>query len=233
MNKASKHNLKVRIENELGTPVQDQRLIFSGKQLEDGRTLADYGIKGGCILYLCTSLRGGGESILSLDPQILDPRYNFDFSNLSGDKNSYNRGGYAYQRPYGWKRVALNVKERYAGVEWLGGISGENRTRSKLGEWPVSYHGTAKEFAEKIALENYDLSKGKRFKYGRGIYSTPDPNIAELYAQEFVFKKERFKVIIQNRVNMQSTKFVAKNNYFVTETEDNIRPYGILFKKIA
>ena len=70
-------------------------------------------------------------------------------------------------------------------------------------------------------------------KYGRGIYSTPDPNIAELYAQEFVLKKERFKVIIQNRVNMQGTKFVAQSNYFVTETEDNIRPYGILFKKIA
>ena len=70
-------------------------------------------------------------------------------------------------------------------------------------------------------------------KYGRGIYSTPDPNIAELYAQEFVFQKERFKVIIQNRVNMQGTKFVAQNNYFVTETEDNIRPYDILFKKIT
>ena len=176
---------------------------------------------------------GGGSSLFSLDPLILDPPYNFDFTNLTDDGKSYKRGGYAYHRPYGWKRVALNVKDKYAGVEWLGGISGRGRTSSERGEWPVSYHGTEKKLAEKIAFENYDLKKGKRFKYGRGIYSTPDPSIAELYATEFEYGKERFKVIIQNRVNMQDTKFVAASKFFVTESEDNIRPYGILFKKVA
>ena len=50
------------------------------------------------------------------------------------------------------------------------------------GEWPVSYHGTKDTSAGKIALEGFDLKKGKRFLYGRGIYSSPDPAKAEEYA---------------------------------------------------
>ena len=56
------------------------------------------------------------------------------------------------------------------------------------GEWPVSYHGTKAHSAHKIALEGFDGKKGKRFKYGRGIYSTPDPEKAEKYATGKSFK---------------------------------------------
>ena len=40
-------------------PIDDQRLIFSGKQLEDNRTICDYKIHNGNELYLVVRLRGG------------------------------------------------------------------------------------------------------------------------------------------------------------------------------
>ncbi|GBC39375.2 hypothetical protein GLOIN_2v1597701 [Rhizophagus irregularis DAOM 181602=DAOM 197198] len=148
---------------------------------------------------------------------------------------TFMRGNVEYKRPCGWKRIAINVLNKYGDNIWLG-VDRKSSTSSATNEWPVSYHGTARDNCKLISQVGYDLAKCKRFLFGNGIYSTPDIDIAYQFATRFTHDGDNYKVVFQNRVNPNSLVEVSKEEtgsgeFWISPKNDDLRPYGICIKK--
>ena len=195
-------------------------------------------IADGSEITLMPYLKASAGCVLVLDPALLSPNLNYDFTNKFDDGTRYERGGYTYSRPYGWYRYALNVGGRYEDDVWLGEPG--NRAGSTSGEWPVSYHGTHKENADSIAMRGYDLSRSKRKLFGRGIYTSPSIEVAALYSEKFGHQSKMYMMVFQNRVNPDGLKIIDKDEinrsdvtdeYWLQPKDYYVRPYGICIKE--
>ena len=165
-----------------------------------------------------------------IDNDLLHPSYDYDFTSINDTGKRFMRGGYEYKRPCGWRRYALKVLGQYGGDEkWLGS-SGQ----AGIGEWPVSYHGI--QLAGRNSGDNDH--EVRRDRFGRGHYSSPNVLVAEKYGTKFTHSGRRYVMVLQNRVNPNTTQMISKDRtgdldeYWITANGEDIRAYGICIKQI-
>lgn len=229
-NRYTVDNVKCMIETQCGIPSQQQNLVCAGHTLRNDQMLGQCNAGPNGTLHLLT-----GQ--FYIDDSLLDPTYDYDFTQVKDEQLKFYRGERPYYRPCGWMRYGLNVKGRYEDDVWLGEPG--YRTISSPGEWPVSYHGTQAASAGGITSEGYDVGKGKRAKFGEGIYSTPLIEVAAMYAVPFTHEWRKYKLVFQNRVSEVGLSVIPASEtgvnaeYLIQPNDRLIRPYGICIREYS
>ena len=167
------------------------------------------------------------ESI-RLNRSMLDKRgNNKDDSNWGYEET---RGGEDYIPPKGWHRYGLRVYDKYDNKDndWL---SYDNRD----GEWCIAYSGLSG-FTKKYNQynENDNDSKNPGKKVGTGVITWQNPEFMYNNTEIINVNGINYKMGLMLRVNPDKIRapLSNKNVWIVNGVPDEIRPYGILLKKL-
>ena len=212
------------------------RLIYGGVTLtKDGgedmelreRGIGPNDVISALIVKVDASTQSGLSGLLLyIDNDLLDPSFDYDFTNINDGATRHMRGGYQYKRPCGWKRFALRVLGVYGDDKWLNSNIG--------GDWPVSYHGI--QLSDQPAKDS--PNEKTRQIFGKGHYSSPSVLVAQKYGTEFTFQGVKYSMVLQNRVNPHTTRMIPQSEtgdldeYWITANAEDIRAYSICIKTI-
>ena len=226
---ASVDTLKHIIYEKEGISHNKQNLVYCGQEIDEGHLLSKSDIADSSEICVVRLRAINANDLLVFDTSSWDSHYDYDFTNIDDRGKRFTRGGVEYRRPCGWKRHAIRVNGKYENEIWLGSNNSPH-------EWPVSYHGTGLDAGESIAQVGYDLTKHNRHVHGRGIYSSPDINVAKGFAKSFIHNGEHYLVILQNRVNPKNLMKVhgdetGNGEYWISPEPTDIRPSGLCIMK--
>ena len=177
------------------------------------------------------------------NPKYLDKKGNTIFY-YNPENNQ--RGGETYNVPVGWMGFGIEVEERYKNdTDWIA-------SDGRQGEWAVAYHGFgAAMFPDKIKSiiktiihdnlrpgggQAYSTAQDSRHKgqlCGKGVYITPNINVAYGYAGTICLGKKYYKLVIMVRVNPSFIRepTTMKDYWIIDGKSDQLRPYRLLIKE--
>ena len=185
-------------------------------------------------------------SICKLNKNQLDSRGN----RCDGWGENEKRGNMPYDPPKGWIGIGLNVLDKYDNGDntWIG-------MQNVKGEWCVVYHGVGqskesnqvKDITSKIIGDKFkpgirqvhsdhedNYHPGK--KVGIGVYCTPNIKTAESYSGVSVINRQKYKTVLMVRVKPDAIRCCnceyGKDYWVVDGTNNDIRPYRILYKSL-
>ena len=185
-------------------------------------------------------------SVCKLSKNQLDSRGN----RYDGWGENEKRGNMPYDPPKGWIGIGLNVLDKYDNGDntWIG-------MENIKGEWCVAYHGVGqleepnkvKDIVSKIIGDKFKPGMGQVHedcddnnhpgkKVGKGVYCTPHIKTAEDYSGTSEINGQKYKTVLMVRVKPDAIRCCnceyAKDYWVVDGTNNEIRPYRILYKKI-
>lgn len=114
------HNLKTQIGGKYRITVDSIKVLYRGKELQDSQTIIHYEIQPADTIHLLKRNSADNSFSYGFNMNDLDPRFDYDFTEIADDGKRYKRGGFQYKRPYGWNRIAIKVLGKYSDDVWLG-----------------------------------------------------------------------------------------------------------------
>ena len=140
------------------------------------------------------------------------------------------RGGEDYFPPIGWIKYGLKVFNFYDNKNnnWI-------NNPDKSGQWCIAYCGFTGikiKIEQKYENDNDIRNPGK--KVGLGVYCSPSPKIFEENTEIIDANGINFKAGFMIRINPERIRCPETNKdiWIVNGNDDEIRPYGILIKKV-